>query len=250
MIQARYHRMRANEAITHRVGLYDVDSTAERHEVRQDVGTPPTATDEGDVELGRRHVRQASQAPKPLAFLYAAAMPDLPPGVSLHPLTPHLDDRGAVCEAFRSEWTTGADPTQWTFVRSHANVIRGMHCHVRRTDLLTVMDGSMRVVLADVRPSAPSPIVSLIELRATDPELLIIPPGVAHAFETLEPAIVLCGLDTAWTPEDELGCSWTDPAIAHAFATSSPVLSERDATAGTFEELRTAYAVRCSTALI
>lgn len=172
-------------------------------------------------------------------------MATLPPGVSVLPLTTHRDHRGAVCEAFRSEWVANADTAQWTYVRTDANVIRGMHCHVRRTDYITVMDGAMRVVLADVRPSAPSPMLSVIELDAANPQLVVIPPGVAHAFEAQVPAIVLCGLDTAWTSSDELGCTWTDPAIASAFVATNPLLSERDATAGTFSELQAAYAAQC-----
>jgi dTDP-4-dehydrorhamnose 3,5-epimerase len=169
-------------------------------------------------------------------------MSALPAGVSVLPLTTHTDHRGSVSETFRSDWAANVGAAQWTYIRTHANVIRGMHCHRLRTDFVTVMEGAMRVVLADVRPEAPGPTLAVIELDATTPRLVIIPPGVAHAFETRTSAITLCGLDTGWTTEDELGCSWTDPAIAAAFVATKPLLSERDATAGTFAELQAAYA--------
>ena len=162
----------------------------------------------------------------------------LPADVQLIDLVAHRDDRGFVVEAFQPAWLPGFSSTQWTLLTSAANVVRGVHCHQRRTDFVVPATGVVHVVLADARPGSPTfRSTARITLDSADPRALLIPVGVAHAFETTAPASVLTGLDTVWDPADDFCCSWTDPVVRSRFEVTDPVLSERDAGAGSFDQM-------------
>jgi dTDP-4-dehydrorhamnose 3,5-epimerase len=162
----------------------------------------------------------------------------LPADVQLFDLVAHHDARGTVVEVFQSSWFPDFASTQWTVQQTAANVVRGVHCHQRRTDYVVAAVGVVRVVLADARPdSSTFRLVERVTLDSADPQVLLVPVGVAHAFETISPATVLVGLDTPWDPADEFGCSWTDPVVRSCFEVTNPVLSERDAAAGSFDRM-------------
>lgn len=162
----------------------------------------------------------------------------LPADVRLLDLPVHRDARGAVVESFRPDWLPEFDPGQWTLLTSGADVVRGVHCHRRRTDYVVAASGTVHVVLADARGDSPTfRQTARVVLDAAAPQALVVPVGVAHAFETTGPATVLTGLDTVWDPTDEFDCSWTDPLVRHLFTVTDPVLSDRDAQAGTFDDM-------------
>ena len=162
----------------------------------------------------------------------------LPVDVRLIDLVAHRDARGAVVEAFQPSWLPEFSSAQWTLLPTGADVVRGVHCHRFRADFVTSAAGTVHVVLADARPDSPTfRAAERVTLDSEAPQALLIPAGVAHAFETTSAATVLTGLDTVWDPADEFGCSWTDPVVRDCFAVSDPVLSERDQRAGTWEQM-------------
>jgi dTDP-4-dehydrorhamnose 3,5-epimerase len=170
----------------------------------------------------------------------------LPAGVGVRRLATHSDDRGEFTELFRDEWGTGVAPVQWNFVRSEADVVRGVHCHPRHADALIVVAGMMRLGLRDLRPEAPTAGVSCtLDLEADAMQLVTIPPGVAHGFYFPVQSMHVYAVDHAWDPADELGCRWHDPALELDWRIERPVrISARDEALGSLAELRAALEIR------
>ena len=68
-----------------------------------------------------------------------------------------------------------------------------------------------------------------IELEAEKDNMLVIPEGVAHGFQTLTPNVELLYLHTAmYTPEYEGGIRFDDPEIAIDWPLPATTCSERD----------------------
>jgi len=109
-----------------------------------------------------------------------------------------------------------------------------MHVHLRQADLLYVVNGRLFIALLDLRSdTGPKD-----ELWLDPNESLIIPPGVAHGYAALEPAVVLYLLDHESDGSDELGFAWSDPEAAIGWPVRDPILSERDRTAGSMRAAR------------
>lgn len=166
------------------------------------------------------------------------------PGVQVRRLHPRKDERGTLTEVFRNEWHPGSLPLQWNHVKSRPNVLRGVHVHVRHTDHLLVLTGTMLLGLIDLREGTDHFRQStVIELTGAEPTMVSIPTGVAHGFYFPEAANMLYSVTHYWDPvTDELGCRWDDPGLGLDWPVSAPVLSPRDQAAtsldGLLEELR------------
>ena len=153
-------------------------------------------------------------------------------------LHPNADARGMLIEVYRTDWIPGFTPVQWNLVHNRKNVLRGFHCHVRHTDLLSIVDGSMVLGLKDLRVGSPT--YNRAERLTMTPEtgLVMIPPGVGHGFYFTERATFLNAVSHEWSKEDELGCRWDDPDLDINWGCSDPIISERDTLAGTLSELQ------------
>lgn len=161
-------------------------------------------------------------------------------GVRRVELQTHVDERGDLTEVFRESWFDSFDLVQWNYVRSAANVLRGVHCHVDHSDMLVLAEGHMVLGLHDLRPgSASAGRSTLTELTSTSGALLI-PPGVAHGFYFGERSVLLYAVTHMWNMDDELGCRWDDPELGLRWPCVSPRLSARDVTAGSLRDLRVA----------
>lgn len=153
-------------------------------------------------------------------------------GIVCSGLETRPDSRGTFAEIFRSEWISDFDPVQWNWTSNHANVLRGFHCHVRHTDLLIVLEGSMQLGLKDLRPDSPTYGVAELLTLPGMTDLVVIPPGVGHGFYFPERATMLNAVSHTWSKEDELGCRWNDPQLGIAWECDQPLISERDQVAG------------------
>jgi len=166
----------------------------------------------------------------------------LPVGVALHQLTPHADDRGVFTELFRDSWQLDVEPSQWNAVRSEANVLRGVHAHVRHDDYLTLVVGRATVGLHDLRVGSTTEGLGVaVELDASAPAALVIPTGVAHGFYFHEPSVHVYAVSHEFDPADELGCRWDDPALAIDWPCREPLVSPRDRELGRLSALRAAW---------
>ena len=173
----------------------------------------------------------------------------LPDGVELHRLEPHPDSRGVFTELFRDSWALPVAPVQWNVVRSNANVLRGVHAHVRHLDYLTIIAGRATIGLHDLRDDSPTEgLGTTVEVNEDEPTAISIPTGVAHGFYFPESSLHVYAVSREWDPADELGCRWDDPALDIAWPCESPVVSTRDEELGSLNELRAAVQAALATA--
>ena len=148
------------------------------------------------------------------------------------------DRRGSFTELFREDWAVPFSPAQWNVATSHPRVLRGMHIHWRHRDWVVVVHGRSTMALIDLRRgSATEGMRTAFEMRADDLHALIIPPGVGHAFYFPELSTFIAGASHRWDTEDELGCHPLDPELGFEWPAAEPILSERDAGAGSLREL-------------
>lgn len=169
----------------------------------------------------------------------------LPAGMEMHDLHPHQDARGNFTEIFRQSWTNGIAPVQWNAISSSVNVLRGLHVHVRHTDYLTVLTGGMRLCLRDLRPESPTHgLRRMLDIGVDQPVGIVIPPGVAHGFYFMQSTLILVAVSHYWSHADELACRWDDPETGLVWGALDPVVSTRDAQAGSFLQFEMDYLQR------
>jgi dTDP-4-dehydrorhamnose 3,5-epimerase len=116
-------------------------------------------------------------------------------GVILHPLTLNVDSRGWLVELFRSDkLPEGFHPAMAYLSMSLPGVTRGPHEHARQTDLFCFVGPStFRLYLWDNRPgSVHFRERQTVELGVSNPAVVIVPPGVVHAYKNIgtEPGLV------------------------------------------------------------
>lgn len=146
-------------------------------------------------------------------------------------LKPFGDDRGRFTETFRTEWFP---ERAWTQIQSNrsdssAGVLRGLHYHFRQVDYWYVLQGRIRVGLADLRLSSPTYGASMaLDIDGAVPQGLLIPVGVAHGYFALTAATIIYVVDQFYNGSDEMGVAWNDPALAVPWNITDPVLSDRD----------------------
>jgi len=152
-------------------------------------------------------------------------------GVVLRNLSPSKDQRGSFTEVFQSHWPGPIDPVQWSVVHSVANVLRGLHLHLNHDEYFMVVEGKSFVGLRDVRLDSPTRNRScLFELSGTDPVALMFPRGILHGWYFPESSFHVQAVSESYkdySAYDNLGCSWSDPALEIPWPCSDPILSER-----------------------
>jgi dTDP-4-dehydrorhamnose 3,5-epimerase len=111
---------------------------------------------------------------------------------------------------------------------SNPGALRGMHYHLRQSDVCYVAAGRIFMALLDLRGD---PLVKE-ELWLDDADSLLIPPGVAHGY-AMETSATVCYLLTEEVDgSDEFGFRFDDPLAAIRWPVSGPTLSARDRDAG------------------
>lgn len=170
---------------------------------------------------------------------------ELPAGVSCRKLAVFKDGRGTLAEVYREEWGVCGSPKQWNVVRSLVGTLRGVHVHNAHADYLFVADGHMVLGIHDIREHSPTQgIGMLIDLKGDDVTTIYLPPGVAHGFYFPVATTYFYALSHHWRTDDELGCSWNDPAFGLPWPVTAPILSERDETAGSYRQMVEAFRER------
>jgi dTDP-4-dehydrorhamnose 3,5-epimerase len=161
-------------------------------------------------------------------------------GAKLVDIEPVCDERGF----FARTWCTRefthaglpADVVQCSVSWNRApHTLRGMHWQAEphgETKLVRCTRGAIFDVLVDLRPGSPSYLRHEgIELTAENRRAVVVPPGVAHGFLTLEADTeVYYQMDTFYVPDASRGARWNDPAFGIEWPAEPAVISERDGT--------------------
>jgi dTDP-4-dehydrorhamnose 3,5-epimerase len=150
-------------------------------------------------------------------------------GVEYRTLEPHTDARGTLREVWRGS-RQPFEVRQVLATTSNAGALRGMHYHLHQADLCYVPVGRVFMALVDLRtePHAKE------ELRLSDGESVLIPPGVAHGYVAETDATVCYLLSAEVDGSDEFGFRFDDPEAGIRWPVARPILSARDRDAGTF----------------
>lgn len=151
------------------------------------------------------------------------------PGALLFTPQVHGDSRGSFMEIFRQD-SLGVDFVQANHSHSAAGVLRGLHYHRRQSDAWYVISGEAQAMLADIRTPTDTPAVASVTLSSANPQVLYIPPGVAHGFLAVTDVDLIYWVTTYYDASDEFGVAWDDPTLSAPWKIAEPVLSNRDRT--------------------
>jgi len=159
-------------------------------------------------------------------------------GVVVIDLEPVLDDRGYFARLQCPDEFAAAGypftPVQTSLSRNNAAfTLRGLHYQAGpdgEAKLVRVTRGRAFDVAVDLRPDSWTyRRWATVELSAEIGQGILLPPGVAHGFLTLEPDTdVLYQMDQPYQPGRELGARWDDPAFGIRWPAPPAVISERD----------------------
>lgn len=161
------------------------------------------------------------------------------PGLLLVEAARHVDARGYLLEAWKESIYTAAGirtPMRQDNVSfSHRGVLRGLHFqHPHdQAKLVGVLVGEIYDVAVDIRVGSPTFGRWFgAELSEANGRQLFIPTGFAHGFCVLsETAIVSYKCSAEYHAPATRTVLWCDPALGIPWPVSTPLMSEKDATA-------------------
>jgi dTDP-4-dehydrorhamnose 3,5-epimerase len=169
---------------------------------------------------------------------------ELPVGMALHTLERFEDERGDLVPIFAAQHDAAFEPRQWNLSRSVAGTLRGVHVHHQHDDYLVVIAGEMLLGLHDMRGHSPTAGLStFVTLRGDRPTGVTIPSGVCHGFYFPVESTHIYATTTFWDGTDELGCRFDAPELGLPWPDATPILSTRDAGAGDYAQMKSAFMV-------
>ncbi|CAN2170227.1 RfbC dTDP-4-dehydrorhamnose 3,5-epimerase and related enzymes [Candidatus Nanopelagicaceae bacterium] len=124
-----------------------------------------------------------------------------------------VDNRGKFRKSFTSaDFSSNQPPIELAecFIStSHKGVIRGMHLQIGSAAnyrLVQVLDGAVEDVVLDLRAGSSTYGEMIVtELSESNARTILIPPGVAHGFQALEPSRMLYLTSSTWEPKFDTG---------------------------------------------
>ena len=147
------------------------------------------------------------------------------------------DARGFFIESYKKkDFAQAGIPEEFVqdnHSKSTKGVLRGLHYQrgaAAQGKLLRCISGAILDVGVDIRRGSPTfGQWDAAELSSLNAHMLYLPPGFAHGFLVLsETAEIIYKCTTEYSPGDEGGIAWNDPAIGVDWTVSFPVLSPRD----------------------
>ncbi|KKO46990.1 dTDP-4-dehydrorhamnose 3,5-epimerase [Arsukibacterium ikkense] len=146
------------------------------------------------------------------------------PGAVLLELEAHTDQRGYFAETYHQQQLDNALGYRVRFVQdnealSQFGVLRGLHYQkppCAQAKLVRVVQGSVLDIIVDIRFGSPTFGQHVTtELSANSARQLFVPRGFAHGYITLsEQALVQYKVDNYYSPVDDCGLHYADPALA------------------------------------
>lgn len=157
------------------------------------------------------------------------------------------DERGYFMEAYNQRLFHKAG-IEHEFVQDNQsqsvkNCIRGLHYQVNQwqAKLVRCIEGEIFDVGVDIRPESPTygKWCGAV-LSAGNRHQLFVPEGFAHGFSVLsDTAQVLYKCSNFYSPQDERGLMWNDPAFAIDWQIEGdPILSQKDRDYPSFENIQ------------
>lgn len=146
------------------------------------------------------------------------------------------DPRGYFMETFNqktfSDLGLRTDWVQDNHSRSSRGVLRGLHFQKPnpQAKLVRVSSGVVYDVAVDLRPDSKTfGKWHGVELSVQNKRMFLIPEGFAHGFCVVsETADFLYKCSALYSPKDEQGMLWNDPALGIPWPLTEPILSEKD----------------------
>lgn len=154
---------------------------------------------------------------------WTVAEPPLP-GVVFRESKNILSERAVIRECYRRDWALHDREIKHIIaVSGWPGQILGWHKHLIQTDHVFVLKGTFKTVLFDDRDDSPTRgQVHVMQLSDLRPGVLVIPPGIWHAFEnlTMEPATILNYFDREYQYDDpdEYKLPLDHPDIPYTFS--------------------------------
>jgi len=159
-------------------------------------------------------------------------------GASILEPVVHGDNRGFFMESYNEEIMHKLG-VNYQFIQDNQSlsaevgVLRGLHYQLNpkaQTKLIRVLSGVIYDVIVDIRRNSPTFGQWVgVTLSEYNKRQLLVPKGFAHGFCTLVPNTqVLYKVDEYYSPENDRGILWNDPALGIDWPTSSPILSDKD----------------------
>ena len=160
------------------------------------------------------------------------------PDVIIIEPTIHGDERGYFVETYRHDKLEEFLGYTINFVqdnesKSSKGVLRGLHYQLppaAQTKLVRVIQGSVLDVAVDIRKDSPTFGQHVaVELTAENKKQLFVPRGFAHGFVVLEDDTVFAyKVDNYYSPENDRGVAFDDPAIGVNWKIKNLKLSDKD----------------------
>src|SRR5664279_3565569 len=167
-------------------------------------------------------------------------------GVLIFVPTPHRDDRGLFTRTFDSVIAirAGLDPARFiqdSQSRSKQGTIRGLHGRIGRGEgkLVRCARGAVHDVLVDARPTSPT-FGQSMSIRLDDGTFinLYVPPGFLHGFQALTGLADVCyRIDSEHDASEDVAVRYDDPQLRIDWPLPVSSISERDQSAGSWNEL-------------
>jgi len=150
----------------------------------------------------------------------------------------HGDERGYFIETFRADKLEEFLGYKINFCqdnesKSARGVLRGLHYQLppkAQTKLVRVIQGRVLDVSVDIRRGSPTFGKHVaVELSAENKRQLLVPRGFAHGFVVLEDDTIFAyKVDNYYSPENDRGIAFDDPAIGIDWQTDTNLLKLSD----------------------
>jgi dTDP-4-dehydrorhamnose 3,5-epimerase len=160
----------------------------------------------------------------------------------------HVDPRGffvrTYCKnAFEREGIHFTPVQCSSSYNKRRGTIRGLHFQQyphAEAKLVRCVKGKIYDVFVDLRPDSRTYHQwRSVELSSSEGQMLFIPEGFAHGFQTLEDDVeVLYQISSEYQPDSAHGIRWDEKSLAISWPVSPPILSDRDIAYPDFEPLK------------
>jgi len=145
-------------------------------------------------------------------------------GVLVKKLVRQSDDRGFFMEILRDDDGWLKRFGQASLAKTYPGVIKAFHYHQKQDDIWFFPAGNAQVVLHDLRADSPTRgRTEVFYLGEDNPQIVLIPAGVAHGYRALgnEPAVIVYFTSESYDRRnpDECRIAWDDPAIGFDWTT-------------------------------